>query len=366
MLAGMTSRFGRGRVLDDVAHVVAALDEQVVDGHVELVGADAQPHGQRTLRVEVDEQHLAADLGQRGTEVDGRRGLADATLLVAHGDDAGRAVAAQRRRLGEVRHRAAGRAELAGARGLRARAGGRGRGSRALRTTPGCRSGGRTTADCVVTSGSTGVSLPVRWRTSVSLALIGHDPISGRGVALCVHLAQPLHRHERVDLRRGDRGVPQQLLHHPDVGTAVEQVGGERVPQGVRRHVARPGWARSAAARITAQADCRDSRPPRWLRNTAGVPLALRRRRWGGRARGRRRWPRAAYEPRGTSRSLLPLPNSRTTPSAVSMSSTSRPTASEIRAPAPYSTSSRARSRSDAGVSPTLAASSRPLDRRRR
>ena len=53
---------------------------------------DAETDRQRALRVEVDQQHLAAVLGQRGAEVDRGRGLADAALLVAHRDDAGRAV----------------------------------------------------------------------------------------------------------------------------------------------------------------------------------------------------------------------------------------------------------------------------------
>ncbi len=53
----------------------------------------------------------------------------------------------------------------------------------------------------------------------------------------------------------------------------------------------------------------------------------------------------AAYEPTGTIRSLPPLPRSSTVRSTVSRSSTSSPTASEMRAPVPYSTSSSARSR---------------------
>ena len=48
---------------------------------------------ERALGVEVDEQHLAAELGERGAQVDRGRGLADATLLVAHRDDPGVAVA---------------------------------------------------------------------------------------------------------------------------------------------------------------------------------------------------------------------------------------------------------------------------------
>jgi hypothetical protein len=44
-------------VLDDVADVVAALGEQVVDRDVELVGRHPEADRQGPLRVEVDEQH---------------------------------------------------------------------------------------------------------------------------------------------------------------------------------------------------------------------------------------------------------------------------------------------------------------------
>src|SRR3954470_16272187 len=40
-----------------------------------------------------------------------------------------------------------------------------------------------------------------------------------------VDLAQPVDGDQRVDLRGRHGGVPQQLLHHPHVGPAVEQVG---------------------------------------------------------------------------------------------------------------------------------------------
>ena len=66
-------------------------EQQVVDGH-DVVGGDTEPGGQRALRVEVDREHLAAVLGQRRAEVDGRRGLAHAALLIAEGDDARRTV----------------------------------------------------------------------------------------------------------------------------------------------------------------------------------------------------------------------------------------------------------------------------------
>ena len=44
----------------------------------------------------------------------------------------------------------------------------------------------------------------------------------------------------RVDLRRHQALVPQQLLHAADVGAAVEQMRGEAVPQRVRRGAACP------------------------------------------------------------------------------------------------------------------------------
>ena len=52
-----------------------------------------------------------------------------------------------------------------------------------------------------------------------------------------VDLAEPVHRDQGVDLRGGDRRVAQQFLDDPDVGPAVQQVRGERVPQRVRRYV---------------------------------------------------------------------------------------------------------------------------------
>ncbi len=41
--------------------------------------------------------------------------------------------------------------------------------------------------------------------------------------------------HRRVDHRRGDRPVPQRLLHQGDVVGPLKELGGEGVPQGVRR-----------------------------------------------------------------------------------------------------------------------------------
>src|SRR5450830_1862282 len=65
----------------------AALHQEVVDRLVELVRIDPDAHRRGALGVEVHDQDPAPVLRQSGCEVDRRRGLADATLLVAHGDD---------------------------------------------------------------------------------------------------------------------------------------------------------------------------------------------------------------------------------------------------------------------------------------
>src|SRR3954468_1474608 len=54
-----------------------------------------------------------------------------------------------------------------------------------------------------------------------------------------VHLAQPINGDECVDLCGRHRRVAEQLLDDAHVGAAVEQVGGERVPQRVRGHLGR-------------------------------------------------------------------------------------------------------------------------------
>ncbi len=88
-----------------------ALHQQVVDGEVQLHRVDAEADRQRALRVEVDEQHAAAVFGERGAQVDGRGGLADPALLVAHRDDLRRAVLDDGSGDREVRQRPAGGAD---------------------------------------------------------------------------------------------------------------------------------------------------------------------------------------------------------------------------------------------------------------
>src|SRR5207247_2776014 len=61
---------------------------------------------------------------------------------------------------------------------------------------------------------------------------------SGPGVGLVVQLLQALDRRMSIHLCRAQRGVAQQLLNGAQVGSGVEQVRGERVPQ--RVHVQLP------------------------------------------------------------------------------------------------------------------------------
>ena len=85
MVAG--SRSTPSSVLDDHLGRRQPLGQHVVDRELEVLGVDAQREGQAGLRVEVDEQHPVAELGQRGPDRgDGRR-LGDATLLVGDRED---------------------------------------------------------------------------------------------------------------------------------------------------------------------------------------------------------------------------------------------------------------------------------------
>ena len=101
---------------------------------------------------------------------------------------------------------------------------------------------------------------------------VGRPAHAGPGVRGRVDLTQPLHRDQRVYLGGGDAGVPQQLLHHPHVGAAVEQVGGVRVPQRVGRDrlgaPPQPGARRGRPGCPTHPAG--SAAPPRALRNSCG------------------------------------------------------------------------------------------------
>ena len=122
---------------------------------------------------------------------------------------------------------------------------------------------------------------------------------------------------------------PEQLLHDPDVGAVVEHVGGAAVAQ----HVGGETVAEADPVAVAAHD------PPRAL---AGQPpaAAVEEHRLGVAAPGppgRRHGPRPpgasqagrasrAKRPTGTTRSLAPLPNARTTPSSSARSPRDRPT----------------------------------------
>ena len=79
------------------------------------------------------------------------------------------------------------------------------------------------------------------FRTTYSLDLlivlliydISLQPLPPRMVA-GVQFAQALARHVRVNGGRRNIGVAEQQLHHPQICTMVEQMGRERVAQGMR------------------------------------------------------------------------------------------------------------------------------------
>ena len=300
MLAGSRSRPGVAVCWMSDVDVGVPLHEQVVDRAVQLVRADAQTDGRGALRVEVDDQHLAAVLGQRGAQVDRGRRLADATLLVAQRDDAGRTVRGERR----------------GARG-----------------TSGI--GRPTASSCgsVVCWLTTRHNLPEQGAARRRATDRGTTDRSSRArVGRRVDLAQRVRGHQRVDLRRRHRGVPEQLLDHPHVGAAGEQVRRERVPQRVRRDVLGPGQPGRSAA------DPQDR--PRALPAQPRAPRVEEQPRRPARAAGRQRRPRPHQvrverlererAQRARRAPCVPLPNSRTDarPGVRSTSSTSSPTAS--------------------------------------
>ena len=135
-----------------------------------------------------------------------------------------------------------------------------------------------------------------------------------RGCAASYDGSQPLRRHLRVHLRRRDAGVAEQLLHDAQVGAVVEHVGRARVPQHVRRQLrVEPdplaGAAHDRPARLP-----RDAAAACVEHDRVGVARAR-----GARAAQREppvaqvRRRRAARAPRpiGTTRSLSPLPSTR-------------------------------------------------------
>lgn len=63
---------------------------------------------------------------------------------------------------------------------------------------------------------------------------------SGPGVRLFKGRTQPLIGHMGVDLRGGQRRMPENLLDAAEVGAALKQVGGHGMPKSVRTEIGRP------------------------------------------------------------------------------------------------------------------------------
>src|SRR5204863_10113383 len=85
-------------------------------------------------------------------------------------------------------------------------------------------------------------------------------------MGLVVDTAQALAADVGVDLRGSQVGVAEQLLHGPEVGAPVEQMGGEGVAQGVRMRRRRRAPVEDAAnvpRRETTAALVQEQRVPR-------------------------------------------------------------------------------------------------------
>ena len=60
--------------------------EHVVGRNRAVAAVDAEPGRGVALRVEIDDQDVLADRGERSAEIDGRCRLADTALLIGDGD----------------------------------------------------------------------------------------------------------------------------------------------------------------------------------------------------------------------------------------------------------------------------------------
>ncbi len=157
-----------------------------------------------------------------------------------------------------------------------------------------------------------------------------------------------------VDLRGGDVGVAEQLLHAAKFSTGFKEMRGERVPEQVRVHV----LLEPLLAGPVRDPDCTPQRPqspavacPRTSASSSGFARLARSCFQAARAS-------RALLPTGTMRALLPLPIDVDRVVRRADPSGSDPTSSARRRPEEYSSSMIARSRalnaSPGGISSSL------------
>ena len=141
----------------------------------------------------------------------------------------------------------------------------------------------------------------------------------------------------RVDLRRGQALVPEQLLDDAQVRAAVEEVRGERVAQRVRRDaLGQPGEPAQPIDPVAQAADAeRRALVVQEDRRRAPGRGSRRRATSSGRASSRYASSAAiAGRPSSPMRSLRPLPSTRISPRRRSTDESSAAASSLIRSPA--------------------------------
>ena len=90
------------------------MEDHVVHRALQVPDVDPEPGAGVALRVEVDDEHPVAEVGEAGAQVHGRGGLADAALLVGDRHDAGERPGERRRLLVGRRPASAGAGSSAG------------------------------------------------------------------------------------------------------------------------------------------------------------------------------------------------------------------------------------------------------------
>ena len=114
-----------------------------------------------------------------------------------------------------------------------------------------------------ISSAATTTPAPIAASVSGSLASVAR-------VKLVVDGAQPRIEDVRVDLRRRQIAVAEHHLDRAQVGAALEQVRGERMPQHVRAERARHTGPLAVLLQDLPEADARQAAPPRALTNSLG------------------------------------------------------------------------------------------------